>query len=155
MSQNEKIMYIIQNVSIKEGLLRSPSYRVIVTNERLVFAKVTKEMVKEENQALKENLKGKGFKERVGVLMTSSQQAQERYQSMAVEEILRETEGNFAVPFTDIRKVKRPMGTRFDENNQPYPRNITIHTQQGKHVLKFHYANESDDAYRVLKDCEK
>ena len=152
MSEDEKVLFIIPNVHQKEGFLKTQGYRLVLTNQRVIFAKVTKEMQKEEDKELKESLKGKSIKERMGTLMTGSKRVNEKYQAMSIDEILSETEGNFCLSNEDIRKVKRPMGTRFDENGQPYPRNITIHTQQGKHILKFHYAQESDEAYRILKD---
>lgn len=154
MSQ-ETLNQIIDQVTRKEGFLKASTYNLVITNERLIFSKYTKAMQKEDDKALMESLKGKGFKDRFMETMSGNKRLYERYQDRSFEEILNETEGNFDIPFKQIKKVKRSMGGKSDDNNQEIPRKVTIIAENGSHELKFNSAQASDGTYNVLKSILK
>lgn len=143
--------HVLADCYIKEGLFKTQAYYVIVTDKRLVFAKLTKAIRKEEQEKLKKQLIGKSFKERMMAVMMQNQYAFERYRDLDISAILNETQGNFFILKKDIQKIKTSLGQAYDENHQPIAKRVKIITAQNKIELRFHYANQSDDAYRYLK----
>ncbi len=154
MSQ-ETMHQIIPNVTRKEGFLKARLYNLILTSQRIIFARYTKEMRKADDKALVDSLKGKGFKDRLVATMSGNERLYGRYENQSFDTILSETEGNFEIPMAQIQKVKRPIGIRYDDNHQEIPRKVIIVTNQAKHELKFYTATASNDAYKVLKDLVK
>ncbi len=154
MSQ-ESLYQIIPNVTRKEGFLKVRSYNLVLTSTRIIFARYTKEMRKADDKALVESLKGKGFKARLVATMSGNERLYESYENKSFDTILSETEGNFEIPITQILKVKRPIGVRYDDNHQEIPRKVIIVTNQTKHELKFYTATASDEAYKALKNLVK
>lgn len=151
----EKIEHIIGSVARKEGFLKYQGYRLFFTNKRLIFGKLTKAMLKQEEKDFIESLKGKGFKARLGAVMTGNQTLYEKYQDVEPDMILNEMPGSFFIERSLLTKVKQPGVTRFDDNGQQINKNIVLKTTSGKHVLKIRDTHETDRAYQALKQYVK
>ena len=155
MMSQEVITQVISDVLRKEGFIKWRNYDLLITQERIIFARYTREMYKTDNKAMVESLKGKSFKERMATTMSGNQRLYERYQDKPYDSIISATEGNFQIPINQITKVKRPMGVQYDQNHQEIPRKVIIVTNQGKHELKFHSVYASDGTYKAIKSLIK
>ncbi len=149
------IEHIIGGVSRKEGFLKYQGYRLFFTNKRLIFAKMTKEMRKQEQKEMLDGLKGKGFKARLGAVMTGHKALYDKYQNVEPDIILNEHPGSFFIDRAMLKKVKQPGVTRYDDHGQQINKNIVLKTVQDKHVLKINDVHETDRAYQALKQYVK
>lgn len=145
----------ITDVTIKKGLLKFHTYTLLFTDDSIIFARLTKEIKKADYQALKEDVKGKGLRERMAAFSAHSLRYLERYQTMSKSDILKESIDNFELSKHHITKVKTPLGVSYDQNDQIIPKKIKIHTNNAKYELRFQSANESDRAFQILKDYTK
>lgn len=94
----EPVLGVIPAISRKKGLLSVESFNVVVTGQRLVFAVMTNDMVREEVQ--REG--NAGFL----AAMTVGYTFYKRYLNMTPDAALKENPQNFAVDISQIRKVK-------------------------------------------------
>ena len=85
-------------------------YNIFITDKRLIFSFMTKDDKKETERRLMEKVKGKSFKERLSIIASHGYQLPERYDTMAIEDLINEHTNNFFIPFEDIItiKIKRP-----------------------------------------------
>lgn len=97
----EALIGIIPNASRKKNFFSMESFNIIVTNQRMIFAQMTNEMVKAEAATHR----GEGIK---GVFkaMGAGANLWQRYQQMPPDQALAETPGNFGLYINQIRKVK-------------------------------------------------
>ena len=152
---NESLLGIITGAAKKIGIVKQKRYHIVVTDQRIVFAEITKAMVKEDQKKLVEETKGKGFMARMKIAMQANQIAAERFENMSIEEILQMSSENFAVHFSTVKKIKTPLGVRYDQNEQEMPKKVDIISEQGTHSLRFDTPKESNHAYKLLKDAHK
>jgi hypothetical protein len=97
----ETLIGIIPSASRKKNLFTMESFNIIVTNQRMIFAQMTNEMIKAEAATYK----GQGIK---GVFkaMGAGGNIWQRYQQMPPDQALAETPGNFGLYLNQVRKVK-------------------------------------------------
>lgn len=97
----EVLIGVIPNATRKKNLFTSETFNIIVTSQRMVFAQLTTEMIREEAATYK----GQGIK---GVFksMGAGGKIWQRYQQMPPDQALAETQGNFGLYINQIRKVK-------------------------------------------------
>jgi hypothetical protein len=97
----EALIGVIPNATRKKNLFSNESFNIIVTNQRMIFAQMTSEMIKAEAATYK----GQGIK---GVFkaMGAGGNLWQRYQQMPPDQALAETPGNFGLYINQIRKVK-------------------------------------------------
>ena len=101
----EAFIGVIPNACRKK-MFTTDTFNIVVTNQRMVFALVTSEMIKEEAAAHKgEGIRG-AFK-----AMTAGYNLWQRYPGMSPDQALAETAGNFCVYMNQVRKVKYSGGT--------------------------------------------
>ena len=139
----------------KIGLFKAKPYHLVLTNERLIFAQATKAIRKQAEQALLDDVKGKGFKARLGAVMRQHQFLYELYQALSPEEILAQTPGNFAIPRHNLLKIRQQLGATYDQQGHQNPKKITLHTTQGKYVFLGGHTQDGDRAYHALKRAIK
>jgi hypothetical protein len=97
----EGLIGVIPNATRKKGFMSTEVFNIVVTNQRLVFALMTSQMIKE--AAASHRGEGfSGFIKGVGSGYTLWQ----RYLQMPPEQALRENPNNFAVYLNQIRRVK-------------------------------------------------
>ncbi len=89
------------NASYKKGFLSSAAVNLVITNERVIAAHITKETIAKGKE------KAGGI---TGYLAGVTSGYSERYYEMEPGEILKESEGNFVIPMADIKEVKLKTG---------------------------------------------
>jgi hypothetical protein len=99
----ETLTGIIPGASRKKNLISAEGFNIIVTNQRMVFALMTNQMVQEE---VKRNAAGKGFFGGVAAGMSAGYSLWRRYLEMPPEQALLENPENFDVHLNQIRRVK-------------------------------------------------
>lgn len=109
----EKILVVLPNLSKKKGIfsLRRDHYTLILTDQRMIFAKFTKELskiqVNDIKQVIEENKKNKmGFLASMADRMLAFTQWFKRYESMNANEIIAESSDNWVLNKNDIVTLK-------------------------------------------------
>ncbi len=147
---NEPILQIVGDVYLKKGFLKKDTYRLVFTEDDVLFSHLTKEVRKEEQKQLTEDLKGKSFKERVGEMFHMNKKVYEKYEQMSVDEILSMGTDSFRLPYKDIKKVKRHMD--FDSDSTQRASKVTITTNSDKLKLSFSDDRASSKTYKIIKE---
>jgi hypothetical protein len=157
----EALIGVIPAASRKKSLFSMESFNIVVTNQRMVFAQMTNDMIKAEAAAHRGQGIGGVFK-----AMTSGYSLWQRYPQMSPDQALAETPGNFGVYLNQIRKVKYSgtkvlfskgglavgmnIGFGVGGNDDDKPAKLEIETIGGKYefdiILQF-----QQQAHQVLK----
>jgi len=140
----EGLIGVIPNASRKKNLISMESFNIIVTNQRMVFAMITSQMIKDAAASHRGEGVGGFF-----AAMGSGYTLWERYLQMPPEQALHENPNNFAVYLNQIRKVKYSggkvlfskgavsvglkVGVGFNNNNDNDNAKLEIDTVSGRH----------------------
>ncbi len=140
---SEEIVGIIPNTNA--GFLGQKAYNLVVTNNRLIVATLTSEMIKEEAKKAREQSKsqGAGFLKSWANTMTSSRNIHEKYYSMPVENILNENPNNYSISVNEVKKIRIKNYMNFSDEKRR-PNEIRIKWSNGKETFKFTSINSSD-----------
>lgn len=134
-----------------KSLGRYDSFIGVVTNQRMIFAELSSEMVKQEIQTARDQAKaeGKGFFGQWKEQLKASSGQPHRYFSMAPSAILSETPTNYALDNNAISEIKikhrdlmrsgEVYGSEFE---------MEIHSNSGKYMFKM---DENDQYIKLLK----
>lgn len=140
-STSEKVLSVVPRVIRKKGLLglRQESYIVIVTEQRLLFARVNKALLARQTEELKQLRKqnkaeGRGFLSSWGDSIALGLSWYNRYLEMAPETILAESGENFFLKKSDILalKIVDHIGLNHADPKTPLPF-FTIKTREQKY----------------------
>jgi len=139
-----------------KSLGRYDSFTGVVTNQRMILAQITSDLLKQAVQTAKDQAKaeGKGFWGQWSDQMSVSFSFAQRYFSIAPSVILTETPGNFAVDnnVTSEVKIKRKEIRRGGQVNYNrvyrYEFEMEIHSSSGKYEFTM---DENDDYIKLLK----
>lgn len=140
--QEEKVLGVIPNASLSTGFLRSKLYTLVVTNKRLIAARVTKELIKKEKIKRREEASKEGhgkFRQMFRSFMAGFTFS-DRYLDMVPEEILAETPENFFISPKDIVEIKLTEGIVTEDedgNTSQYPHSLYIRTNDKKYKFSF------------------
>jgi hypothetical protein len=87
---------------------RWDTYAAVITTRRMIFAQVTKDMIKRATEEAKQKAKaeGKGFLGQWSAQLGASFSYAQRYLNMEPSDILSETPGNFYIENGAIREIK-------------------------------------------------
>lgn len=130
--ETEQIVGVIPYLNHKKGFLKYESCDVVVTNSRLIVAIVAKAMRKE----------------------SKGTSPVEKYQGMAADAILSETEGNLAIDGSQIKRIRVERGAGGDIETSGGPDRLIIRTTDRKHVFTFATKSISaKDAEAILKQA--
>ncbi len=138
----EKILGVIPNASLKTGFLRSKRYTLVITEKRLIAARITKELLKEEAQKRREEAKREGrgkLKQFLAGAITGFVFAN-RYLEMKPEEIENENPENFSIYSSDVidSRLKRGMISEDEDGTRTqYPHSLVIKTKDRKYSFSF------------------
>jgi len=101
----EAFIGVIPNAQRKKNMFSTETFNIVVTNQRMVFALVTSDMIKAEAQSHK----GEGIK---GVFkaMAAGYNLWQRYPGISPDQVMAETPGNFSIYMNQVRKVKYSGG---------------------------------------------
>jgi len=144
-------------VNWRKSLFKSESWGMVITNERLVFAKWTQELFNKEAEKRKEEAKeeGGGKLKQFFSQMSASFTYWNKYYSMTPEEILQEHPENFSLYPKDVANIslKRgkgkfktvginikanvKVGTGGDIDDLESPHELVITTNGEKKVFQF------------------
>lgn len=120
----ERVVAVMPYVLRKKGLLgfRQESYTLVMTESRLLFAQMTKQLQKKQSDELsklsQENQKaGRGFFASWGDSIAAGLTWYDRYLAMEPETILKETATNFALSKKEIDSVTSNTGVRSNNND--------------------------------------
>jgi hypothetical protein len=97
----EALIGVIPNASRKKGMFSQESFNIVVTNQRLIFAQLTAQMIKDEAARNRGGGISGAFK-----AMTAGYSVWQRYLQMPPDQALGETYGNFALFMNQIQGVK-------------------------------------------------
>ena len=105
---SESIAAVIPLVRKPKSFGRSDTYTLVVTDERMVFAELTNDMMKEAVSEAQRKGKdeGKGFFARWGDQLKATMNYSERYWKISPDEALRENPKNFAIQNASVKKIK-------------------------------------------------
>ena len=125
-------------VGKSKGMLgmRQDSYTMIVTPSRLVFAYVSPELMKATVSQAREEAKaqGKGLLGRWGAQLTWMDRLHQQYQTMTVDDILRQYPGSFTIANHQIRRVRYKQN--WDDEGGQENDEIIFRTPDGKQRFK-------------------
>ena len=128
----EQVVGVIPYLSHKKGFLKYESCDVIVTNNRLIVAIAAKAMRKEPRGT----------------------SPVEKYQAMAPDAILSETDDNFAFDGSQIKRIWVERGAGGDLETSGGPDRLIVRTTDQKHVFTFGTKSISTkDAKAILKQA--
>jgi len=135
---SERVISIIPNVTLHAGFMgfASKQFTLVLTDQRVIFARVTTAMMQEAVADASDGAKaqGKGLLGQLGARMSAHSVFAKRYLEMPTSQILAETDGNFAVDRSTITKtkVKTETGVGDDANSTDV---LIIKTTEKKYKL--------------------
>lgn len=131
----ETVLGVIPDARIKTGLLKSETWALVVTDQRLLGARITDDLMKYvvEQARAQAKASGSGFFGQWGAQIKAGFALSQRYYAMPPAAILAETPGNWALWPGQVSSIKVQLASRAggDEVEIDYLR-ITIETPGGK-----------------------
>lgn len=133
-----------------KSLGRYDTYSGVLTGQRVVFAQMTGDMLKDAVKQAREQAKaeGKGFFGQWGEQLKASASFASRYYSMEPSVALSETPGNFALGTNTISEIKLKLKDYGDQSNQ---REFEVEFKGSSGKYKFRM-DENHDYLKVLKN---
>ena len=117
-SGSESIVSMIPNAMLRAGFMgvKTKPYILVLTGQRIIFARVTNEMLKQAVAQARDGAEseGKGFFAQWGAQLTAYSDLASRYLVTPPEQILHENPDNFAVDRSAIVKTKFKTGSADD-----------------------------------------
>ena len=133
----ETVLGVIPNARIKTGMLKTERWALVVTDQRLLAARITDDLLKrvaaEARTAAKAS--GSGFLGQWGAQIKASFAIGQRYAAMSPEAILAETPGNWALLPGHVGSIKVERKSRAAGGDDDFEINylrITIEAAGGK-----------------------
>jgi hypothetical protein len=133
----ETVVGVIPDARIKTGMFKSEEWVLVVTDQRLLGARLTDELKKQVVAEAKAEAKasGKGLLRQWGAQIKASFSVGQRYLAMTPEQILAETAGNWALLPAQVKQIKvekKSRGGAGDDGPDIDFLRITIETAAGK-----------------------
>ncbi len=146
----EPVLGVIAGAQRRKGLLGHQTFSIVVTPQRLVFAEMTQQMMKDAVRQANEEAKreGAGWLGRIAAQMGWLNVMVRRYQAMPVEQALRERPDNFFVLNSHVRKVT--IDEREDVNTELSSYHLVIEATSDKYDLELK-AGRPDEARQLLR----
>jgi hypothetical protein len=145
----EPVLGVLSQLGLRKGLLSVHEYNLVVTSQRLVFARVTEKMIQEAAMQAKQaaRAEGKGFMGQWGAVIGARERICERYRQTSAESILAEHPDSFAVPLQEVREIRAKSDSDAEDNTTE---TLEIRTTTSK--LRFTLAGTSaGSARKTLK----
>ena len=133
-----------------KSLGRYDTYSGVLTGQRIVFAQMTGDMLKDAIKQAREQAKaeGKGFFGQWGEQLKASASFASRYYSMEPSAALSETPGNFALGNNTVSEIKLKLKDYGDQSNQ---REFEVEFKGSSGKYKFRM-DENNDYLNMLKN---
>jgi hypothetical protein len=118
---SESVVGVLSFLERRKGLMGSEAFNLVLTADRLVFAKLTSDMLKAAVAQARQDAKaqGKGFFGQWGAQLGASGNIAARYFEMPVDAILRENPDNYQLPLQQIQKVQVKHGHYDEQQTNP------------------------------------
>ncbi len=128
----EQVMGVVPNLSA--GMLGQQTYTLVITNYRLIFARLTNQMVNQEIERAKSEARqsGEGF---LGTWAASTHAGfsyHNRYHKMPPQAILQENPSNYEIRPEQVKSVKITSGYHDPQYSQDNPGKMVIKWTGGK-----------------------
>lgn len=148
-STSEPVLGIIRGLGQQKGL-KAISYNLIVTQQRLVFAELTPQMLKSAVGQAKQEAKGegRGLFGQWGAMATANAKLCERYLTTPIDMIIRENPRNFVIYPQQIKNVRILIANRYDESGNNIDRLVIRATSKMTFLLKGTNARETKQLLR-------
>ena len=132
-----------------KSLGRYDSFSGVLTGQRIIFAKMTGDMIKDAVKQAREEAKaeGKGFFGQWADQLKASASFAQRYYTMDASAALSETQGNFALQNSSVNEVKLKLK---DNGTQANVREFEIEIKSSSGKYKFRM-DENGDYVKMLK----
>lgn len=98
----EGVIYVLESLSYKRGFLRSAAANLVLTDERLIVAHITPDVIKTTREWA-----GGGFG---GYMTALSGGYRARYLEMEPGEIMKESPDNFSIPLREVSELRVRVG---------------------------------------------
>ena len=146
---SEPVIAVLPSINIAKSLFKFQSYNLIITQQQLIFALLTSEMLKKAAEQAKTESQdqGKGFIKQWGSVITSSKRITDAYFTMPIANILAENPENFAIQNANIESIKLKINMDVESNAND---SMTIKHSGGKISCTL-YNCSAGDARKVLK----
>lgn len=138
----EKVTGVIPALST--GWFGRHSYSLIVTNRRIILAKFSNKLMKEEREKVISESNGEGFLDRWKASVSSGFGFHERYHEMDPEEILEEDKDNYEFSPEQVRSIKIKSGNWDPEYGHNASNEMIIDWSEGREKFKFDRTNPKD-----------
>lgn len=134
---HERVLGVIPGLS--SGFFGQRSYTMVVTDQRLIFAEFTNELMKKEHEKnmKKWKEKGEGFWSKLKTSMSSNFKFHNRYHNMHPVEILNESPNNYEIRLNDVKSAKLRTGTYHPESEKAPTHKMIIKWNGGKEKFTF------------------
>lgn len=129
----EKVMAIVPNLN--SGFFGQRSYTMIVTNYRLIFASITKDIIAQEQQKAQAQSQSSGRLGKWAAGFSGALNYHQRYINMAPEMILNESVGNYSVGPHQVKSIKLIPGYWDHERGEQTSNRMVLKWSGGK--IKF------------------
>lgn len=151
----ETVLGAIPDARIKTGLLKQEAWVLIVTDQRLLGARVTDDLIKHvvEQARAQAKASGSGFFGQWGAQIKASFTLGQRYCAMTPEAILAETPGNWALwpgQVSSIKVERKSRGGGGDDSPDIDYLKITVETPGGKGTYETNDDNPSQREVQAL-----
>lgn len=153
-ASGERVLAIVPNANLRAGFMgvKRVAYTLVLTDTRVIFARLTNEMLKQAVADARDDAKtaGKGFFGQWGAQMQAAFTYAQRYLSMDPAAALAETAENFAVDRHALSKIKFKAGLSGDTDTGDTP--DVLRFDAGSQTYKFDLGNgisQAKDAFRT------
>jgi hypothetical protein len=143
------VLAVLSQLGLRKGLLSVHEYNLVVTSQRLVFARVTQKMIGDAAMDAKQAARdqGKGRMAQWGAVVGARRYICDQYRQMSVESILAQDPETFSFLLQEVREIRTGSDSDSDDNTTEW---LEIKTTTAK--LRFSLAGGgSDSARKTLK----
>ncbi len=137
---DERVVSVIPNASLKKGFMgiSRTSYVLVFTERRIIFAEVTKDMLKQSVADARDAAKsdGKGFFGQWGAQLGAYSKLAEAYLVLPPDEALAQNPENFAIDKASVEKAKLKSGMVGDADTGSTPDRLVLKTSGGKYDIE-------------------
>ncbi len=138
----ERIIGVVPNLNT--GMFGQSSFTLVVTNYRLIFAEVTKQLLNQERERATAGVQNEGMMSRWKASMSSHFNFHNRYHNMPPQSILQESPNNYELRPDQIKTVKVRAGHYDYGSNQQLSNKMVIKSTIGKKKFTFDKMNTRD-----------
>jgi hypothetical protein len=146
---SEIFRFILTEIDFIPNNQERPRYTIILTDRRIVFARLTRQVSLEASGMMQNNDQGKGFFGKWKSQLSGHNWVADRYMTLNPEQALRESPDNFAFDHNSIRSVLIKFYPD-DEGDSVY----YFDMQADSHLVKFctirNYEREFEQVYAKL-----